>query len=359
MKKTLFLFNAWVHAILFIISFSGIMLIYSSRYDRHLDLGSTDFALKQFFFLIIGFLCMEYLRKVDFHKLLCHSKVLFFAALVILYGVLLFGVKINGMRGWFYVGKFSLQPSELFKCIYVLYISAVYMKAENKERAFLQNGLLSIVWIGAILLEPDYGTAVIYGIIFAITSFLAGVKLSMLALLPLCAVTSLFVFIGRKAYGFNRIYEFFSGNADISGTAWHWKQFQLAIARGGWFGNKLDGTFWSNNYLPFAYNDSAYAAMHEATGIVGAAIILILFFVLFILFYRESCCCKDNQLVIISVISAILMQVLMHCSINCVIIPTTGLTMPLISYGGSSLVGTFLLLGLALSFCKQMDSTGE
>ena len=69
--------------------------------------------------------------------------------------------------------------------------------------------------------------------------------------------------------------------------------------------------------------------------------------------------CKDNQLVIISVISAILMQVLMHCSINCVIIPTTGLTMPLISYGGSSLVGTFLLLGLALSFCKQMDSTGE
>ena len=106
MKKTLFLFNVWVHAILFIISFSGIMLIYSSRYDRHLDLGSTDFALKQFFFLIIGFLCMEYLRKVDFHKLLCHSKVLFFAALVILYGVLLFGVKINGMRGWFYIGKF-------------------------------------------------------------------------------------------------------------------------------------------------------------------------------------------------------------------------------------------------------------
>lgn len=357
MKKSFFSFTAWVHAILLVISFSGIMLIYSSRHEKYFDFESSDFVLKQFCFMIIGFIVMNCIRRIDCRKLLSAAPLLFAVSILVLYILLFAGVKINGMRGWFYIGQFSIQPSELCKCIYILFISDVYMRAENKEKAFFLNGFLSIVWIGAILLQPDYGTAMIYGIIFTVISFLAGVKLQMLALLPLCAVTSLFVFISRKSYGFDRIYDFFSVNSDISTVGWHWKQFQITIAEGGWFGNKIGQTFWSNNYLPFAYNDSAYAAMHEAVGWVGAGIVLMLFFVLFILFYNESRRHEANRLVIMSGISAILMQVLLHCSINCAIIPTSGLTMPLISYGGSSLLGTFMIAGMMLSFCNSSEQS--
>lgn len=359
MRHSNFTFTASIYSILFMLSFSGVMLIYGSRLSGISGFDSADFALKQFCIAAIGFGCMECLRRIDCSKLSAWSPKLFFAALILLWMLLFCGVKINGMRGWYSLHFFYLQPSYIFKFIYILYISNLYIKNENKERAFLIAGTASAFWIGAIILQPDYGTALIYGMIFAVISFLAGVKLYILALLPLCAFTSLIVFIGRKAYGFNRLYGFFSENADIAGAAWHWKQFQLAIARGGWLGNKIDGAFWSNNYLPFSYNDSAYAALHEMTGYIGAIFILLLFFALFYLFYRRAQRSGTEKLIIISGISAVLLQLLLHCSVNCALIPTTGLTMPLISYGGSSLLGVFLNFGMLLSFANKENSEKE
>lgn len=349
MKLTPKIFNTWIYALLFILTFSGIMLIYSSRMNSAYGFESADFALKQFFIGCVGFCCMATLGKFDFSKLEKFAKPMFSAALLLLYIVLAAGVKINGMRGWFYFHFFYIQPSDLFKCFYILYISQIYANSPNKEKAFLQTGFISVLWIGAILLQPDYGTAFIYGLIFAVLSFLAGVKLHVLALLPLCAITSLTVFIGRKEYGFKRLYDFFSKNADITGSAWHWKQFQLTIAEGGFFGKKISGAFWSNNYLPFAYNDSAYAALHELIGLVGAVILLMLFFILLYLFFKTGSKLEKGSLFVLGGISAVMLQTLLHCSVNCAIIPTTGLTMPFISCGGSSLLGSFLLVGMMLS----------
>ena len=349
MKINKVFFNILIYAIIFILVFSGIMLIYSSRIDNRYGFEATNFALKQFFIGIAGFFCMEYLRRIDFKRIEKATKLLFFAALLILYTVLAAGVKINGMRGWFDLGIIYFQPSDVLKCLYILGISDLYEHSENKEKAFFQTGIISIFWIGAILLQPDYGTAMIYGLIFAVISFLAGVKLYILGLLPLCAVTSLAVFIERKKYGFERLYGFFFGNADITGSAWHWKQFQITIAEGGFFGKKIDGSFWSNNYLPFAYNDSAYAALHEMTGFVGAILLFMLFFVLLYLFFNQAKKLVNGKLFVISGISSIMLQTLLHCSVNCALVPTTGITLPFISYGGSSLIGTFLLIGIMLS----------
>lgn len=343
------IFNPLICVIIFILTLSGVLLIYSSRLDSSYGFESADFALKQFFIGCIGFTCMTVLGKLDFSKIKKSAVPMFIAALLLLYIMLAAGVKINGMRGWFYFHFFYIQPSDLFKCFYILYISLIYENAENKEKAFFQTGFISLLWIGAILLQPDYGTAFIYGLIFTVLSFLAGVKLHVLALLPLCAVTSLAVFIGRKEYGFKRLYGFFSENADIAGSAWHWKQFQLTIAEGGFFGKKISGAFWSNNYLPFAYNDSAYAALHELTGIAGAVFVLLLFFILLYLFFRKGIQLEKGRLFVIGGISALMLQTLLHCTINCALIPTTGLTMPFISYGGSSLLGSFLLIGMMLS----------
>lgn len=359
MKQAEFKFTATVYGILFILSMSGVMLIYGSCQSDVTGLDSAGFAFKQFVVAAAGFICMDLLRRVPANLLQKWSKILFYAAFLLLFMVLIFGVRINGMKGWYSLHYFLLQPSDLLKCIYILYISNVYMESENKEKAFFHTGILTAVWTGVIILQPDYGTALIYGLIFAVISFLAGVKWYILGILPLCAFTSLMVFIGRKEYGFNRLYGFFSENADVSGAAWHWKQFQLTIAGGGWTGNKIKGAFWSNNYLPFSYNDSAYAAMHEMIGAIGAIFILVLFFVLFYLFFRRAKMAGAERLVIMAGICAVMVQMLLHCSINCALIPTTGLTMPLISYGGSSLLGTFMIFGVILSFCRKSGAEQE
>lgn len=344
------------YILIFILGFSGVLLIYGSRGSQY-GFNAAELALKQCIFLLSGILLMEIMRRTDYRKYLTAGTKLFFPALIILYGVLLFGVKINGMRGWYSLGNIYLQPSELFRFIYILFISDIYLKAKNKERAFPVALIYSIPYIGAVLLQPDYGTAMLYVMTFALISFLAGVRLRLLAILPAGALCSLLIFINCKEYGFNRIYGFFSENADVFGVAWHWKQFQLAIARGGWFGNKLSGGFWSNNYLPFSYNDSAYATMHELIGFCGAAVILVLFFILFHMTIKKSAKNKYS-LIIISCIATILMQTLLHCSINCALIPTTGLNLPLISYGGSSLTGIFMIFGMMLSFLN-CDETEE
>ena len=350
MKKD-FIFNAVIYILIFILSFSGIMLIYGSRLESQYGFGAADFAVRQFCYMLTGFILMDRIRRIDCRKLLSASPVLFAIGLIILWGVLFFGVKINGMRGWYSLYYFYIQPSELFKFIYVLFICRIFIQIENKEKAFLYAGAVSALWIGAVLLQPDYGTAVLYVLSLGIISFLAGVKMRILFLLPAAMASSLIIFIARKEYGFRRLYGFFSDNADITGSAWHWKQFQLTIARGGWFGNKTDGAFWSNNYLPFAYNDSAYAALHEITGFAGALCILLLFFTIFIIIYKHSFN-MNYRFIILSGAGTVLAHALLHCSVNCALIPTTGLTLPFISYGGSSLAGMFMLYGVILSFCN-------
>ncbi len=353
-KRNLFFISA-VYAVLFILTFSGVLLIYSSRADSAYGFEAAEFALKQFFIACGGFACMEYLRRFDCGKLYKLSRYTFFCAMAMLALVLVTGVKINGMKGWFSFYFINLQPSDIFKCFYIFYIAGLYEKSQNKEKTFFVAGAASTVWIGFILLQPDYGTALIYGLIFAVISFLAGVKWHVLLLLPMCAVTSLAVFIGHKKYGFDRLYSFFAENADISGSAWHWKQFQITIARGGFFGNKTDGSFWSSNYLPFAYNDSAYAALHELIGFAGAFLLLVLFFVLLAIFFKKGSEMQKGRLFVLSGAFALMVQTLLHCSVNTALLPTTGLTMPLISYGGSSLLGVFLLLGMMLCVCKSSE----
>lgn len=353
-KKNLF-FISTVYVILFILAFSGILLIYSCRANSAYGFEAAEFALKQFFIACGGFACMEYLRRFDCCKLEKLSSYTFFCAMAVLALVLITGVKINGMKGWFSFYSVNLQPSDIFKCFYIFYIANLYEKSQNKEKTFFIAGAVSTVWIGLILLQPDYGTALIYGLIFAVISFLAGVKWYILALLPMCAVTSLAVFVGHKKYGFDRLYNFFAANADISSGAWHWKQFQLTIARGGFFGSKTDGAFWSSNYLPFAYNDSAYAALHELTGFTGAFLLLLLYFVLLAIFFNRGNKLQSGRLFVLSGAFALMVQTLLHCSVNTALLPTTGLTMPLISYGGSSLLGFFLLFGMMLCVCKSNE----
>ena len=133
------------------------------------------------------------------------------------------------------------------------------------------------------------------------------------------------------------------------------KQFELAAAGGGWTGTKLGGTMWSSSYLPLAYNDSALATLAETLGVLGVTVYFLLLGAVLFLLYRLGTSIRSSAAKLFVFGTAVLLgwQSMLHIAVNAGLIPTTGLTLPFVSYGGSSLVGSALLVGMALSAAQS------
>ena len=307
----------------FLIGGWGLLTIVSSQ--SH---ASEPFLLagKQLMFLILGLAVMWGASKVPFRFYCRNAWLLMLAAFGLLLLLPLFGVRVNGMCGWFRLGGFHFQPTEPAKGIYLLTLVIAFSKLRSDNLRFWGGALLTLVWLLPILLQPDFGTAAL--------------------------------FVWRHPYAWRRITGLFNPDLDPLGSGWHIRQFELAIARGGWFGSKLGGAVWSNAYLPLAYNDSAYATMAETLGWCGVLPVWIGFTVLIasllVLAFRFGLA-REARLYLLGAAALVGIQTLVHISVNLCLLPTTGLTLPLISYGGSSLFGCCLLLGIALSAANETE----
>ncbi len=274
---------------------------------------------------------------------------LFFLLLLLLP---LFGVRINGMCGWFRFGEFHLQPSEPAKGIYLLSLCVLISQMRSDNLKFAAGMILAALWVLPIVLQPDFGTAAIYFAGFAAVYFLAGGRWRNLLMLFGAGAVSVSIFLCTHSYALKRITGLFDPESDPLGSGWHIRQFELAIARGHYFGGKLGNAVWSNAYLPLPYNDSAYATMSETLGFFGTLPLWIGFAVLIGLLFRMSYRMdleNDARLYLGGTAALLAVQTLVHVSVNLCLLPPTGLTLPLISFGGSSLIGCCLMLGIAIS----------
>lgn len=339
----------------FLIGGWGLLTIVSSQ--SH---ASEPFLLagKQLMFLILGLAVMWGASKVPFRFYCRNAWILMLAAFGLLLLLPLFGVRVNGMCGWFRLGGFHFQPTEPAKGIYLLTLVIAFSKLRSDNLRFWGGALLTLVWLLPILLQPDFGTAAIYLAVFASLYFLSGGSWRNLLLLAAGGVGTAALFVWRHPYAWRRITGLFNPDLDPLGSGWHIRQFELAIARGGWFGAKLGGAVWSNAYLPLAYNDSAYATMAETLGWCGVLPVWICFTVLIasllLLAFRFGLA-REARLYLLGAAALVGIQTLVHISVNLCLLPTTGLTLPLISYGGSSLFGCCLLLGIALSAANETE----
>ena len=147
------------------------------------------------------------------------------------------------------------------------------------------------------------------------------------------------------------------GSGDLFGNGWHVKLFQLAISRGGWTGAKQGNSIWTENYLPLAHNDSIFAAMAEILGLLGTLPLLIMMGALIYLMLKLAWKCNDScrKMFIAATAFMIGVQALLHISVNVTLLPPSGLTLPFISYGGSSLISTMIMIGIALSAANVRD----
>ena len=335
---------------------TGVLTIASGSPNWH---GADVLFFKQVFFLFFGFIVMSASAALPFGFWRKSALPLGIFGMAVLWLLPLFGIRVNGMCGWLNFGGLYLQPSEIMKAPFLLVLAAIVVRRPMESRRGFAEGLLwTLLWVIPILLQPDFGTAAIYCATFAVLCFVTGGKLRYLAL-PLCAgVVAAAAFVWRHPYAWRRIGAFIDPAGDPLGSAWHARQFELAIARGHIFGSKLGGAVWSGNYLPYAYNDSAFATLLETLGLAGGALAVALLTLFAASLWRLAvrADADDQRVFITGAMLLIVIQSMVHIGVNLCLLPTTGLTMPFISYGGSSLTCCFWLVGVALSAAKHTEN---
>ena len=337
----------------FMLGVFGVLTIASSRSG---DAAPDPLLLKQVFFLFCGLSLMLLSAAVPFRFYRKHVRLLGgtgAAALLILPWC---GVRINGMCGWFRVGALSLQPSELMKAPFLLALAVLLAGRDRSEfRRFALAGAWTLLWLIPVAMQPDFGTAAIYLGVFMLLYFVAAGNPACLLIPAFGGLMSAALFVWRHPYAWRRLQGFLHPEGDPLGSGWHARQFELAVARGHYFGAKLGGAVWSNNYLPFSYNDSAFATLLETLGLAGGILTVALVGVMAAALLRLAFRTEraTERIFMIGAVLLLLFQSLIHISVNLCLIPTTGLTMPFVSYGGSSLIGCFILTGMALSAGRE------
>jgi len=309
---------------------------------------SSPLAWRQLIHIAVGAGVLAGAGMVPFRFYREQIPALSILALALLFGLPLCGNRVNGMCGWYDLGFCSVQPSELVKAIYLLSLACALV---GKLRFRWVLGIAAL-WILPILAQPDFGTAAIYLGSFVILIYLVGGQWKKLCPVLLAVAGIAGAFIWTHPYAQKRITAFLAPELDPLGSGWHLRQLKFAVARGHLFGTKLGNAVWSNVYLPLPYNDSALATFAETLGFCGVLLLLLSFLILLAMLARAAFLkglSAEGRIFLMGCTGMLALQIFVHCGVNLGLLPATGLPLPLISYGGSSFVGTAFLLGIAIS----------
>ncbi len=288
-----------------------------------------------------------------------------FGALVLLLLVLLPGIgrEVNGSQRWLVFGPLTLQPSEFAKIALVVYLAGYLVRREqlvrSEWRGFLNPMVLLFALTLLLLLEPDFGaTVMVVAIAFGML-FLAGVRLGHFLLVVLGAVMAMGVLAVAEPYRVQRLTAFTDPWADPFNTGFHLTQSLIAYGRGEWFGVGLGSSIQKLLYLPEAHTDFVFAIWAEETGFVGVFIVIALYLALIgrILWIARESSRRGNLFGAhlchgVTIIFA--GQAFINMGMSAGLLPTKGLTLPLISYGGSSVIASCCLLALVLRVQREM-----
>ncbi|HJO94116.1 MAG TPA: FtsW/RodA/SpoVE family cell cycle protein [Victivallales bacterium] len=338
--------------IVFLIGICGCFAIYNSTFDNQ---NSTYFALKQLVWLVIGIGIYFITANIPFSYYKKNIILIAVATWLLLLIVLVVGKKHNGMTGWIillnYPFTIFLQPAEIAKPVFILTMAAICYRYTSEPKKFLYLILIYIIWIIPILLEPDYGTAAVYSVGFIIIYWISDGRKAYFIILIIALIIICSAIIYFKPYVLKRIIGFLFPLEHSKSSGWHILQFRKALQHGGMTGAGLGKAFWSNTYLPLPHSDSIFASIVESAGFLLSFLIPASFVAIFafVCYYFTKIGNKLICLFSISLAGIITFQALLHISVNIGLLPPTGITLPLISYGGSSIVSTMLSIGMIVS----------
>jgi len=341
----------------------GLVAVYSaSSMLAEARFGDHYFYLKrQAVFCLFGILLMIAAKNINY--LIYRKLVYVFLGLSLLLLVLLLipglGFKVGGAQRWFRFGFISLQPSEAAKLSLAIFMAYSMSKNVDQMRTFM-NGLLPHLLVGSIfvaliLLQPDLGTAVIIGMWMLILLFVGGVHLGQLFLLLGLTTPIVFYLISQSAYRLNRWWAFLNPWEDPQGFGFQIIHSFLAFGSGGLFGVGLGKSKQKLFYLPEPHTDFVAAIIAEEAGFIGISILTILFALIVIRGIRIALKAPElfGTYLALAISCMLAVQVIVNMGVVMALLPTKGLTLPFVSYGGSSLVISLLGMGILMNISRR------
>ncbi len=320
---------------------------------------SNEFV-RQIVFLGGGVVLTLLLVWLGKNRVLRWAPHVYVLSLVLLVITFFFGREVNGAKSWLYLGPLpGFQPSELAKLALLLVLAAVlHERPLGRFVDYLRVGLLALPPIGLVLIEPDLGSGLVLITLVAGMVLVRGVpwKQLLLILLVVGVAVPTVVVPNLKPHQIERLVSFVDPEADPQGSGYQVIQSTIAVGSGGLTGKGYKaGTQSQLGFIPFRHTDFIFPVLAEESGFVGSVVLLLLYGLLFwrLLAMAAECIYERDQLIIVGVTVLIAFQVVVNIGVTLGMAPVTGITLPLVSYGGTSLVST--LLALALAFVVHRD----
>ena len=341
----------------------GIIMIYSasSIWAEYKYNDPFKFVKAQSIFFIIGLLFIFILSKFNIDILYKKANLILLICFILLVLVLIPGIGTirNGSRSWFGIGSLGIQPSEFAKIGLIIFV-AKYLANNQKNVKDIKKGVLPIllvigVFFALIMLEPDFGTAMVIVLTLIVMIFISGVKLSFFIKIGILGLLGIVGLIIVAPYRMERIISFLNPWVDPLGSGYQIIQSLYAIGPGGLLGQGFLNSHQKQFYLPEPQTDFIFSIISEEFGFLG--ILIVTSFIAFIFYRIIKIALKENNLfkkyLAFGLGFGIIIQSLLNIAVVIGLIPVTGVTLPFLSYGGSSLLISMISIGIILNISKQ------
>lgn len=343
-------------ALVVLLMLLGLMLLYStSEYNGRVRFhDSAYYFKKQLFASGLGVIAMALISRLDYHILLRRAPVCYLASLVLSVLVLLIGDEINGSKRWLSLGPLSFQPAEFAKLAVILFLSRAIMNCRKRQGIwYMARIFLLILPIVALVGSNNLSTAVIILGIACLLIFISSPHYIQFVGVGIGGILLIAVFLAMESYRLERLAIWRDPEAYEKG--FQTLQGLLAIGSGGLFGIGLGNSMQKLGFVPEAQNDMIFSIVCEELGLVGAILLLLLFSLLLWQLGKIAMSASDLEGLLISagILGHIALQVLLNVAVVTNTIPNTGITLPFISYGGTSVLFLLAEMGLALSVSRQ------
>lgn len=357
----------WLFAVTLALSMFGVVMVYSASAMIAMRESSNQFAYvqKQAMFTAIGIVLMLIISRIHYRWLQNEWLVFGFLTITIILLIAVFAFPpINGARRWIRIAGSTFQPSELAKLALCFFLAFFLTRNEKKIASFWETILPCLIVFGVltgiILFQKDLGTVIVMSAIFTVVYFAAGARF-----LHIACVFGALLLVGAAAlifepYRVQRMITYLDPWKDAAGAGYQVTQSLMAIGSGGLFGEGFAQGQQKLFYLPFPYSDFIFAVVAEELGLVGALMVVLAFGFLLWRGARASLMAPDRfgKLLGIGIITGIIVQAFFNISVVLGILPTKGIPLPFISYGGTSITMTLISIGILLNISQHAGFIG-
>lgn len=333
----------------------GLIMIYSSSnvWALYKFNDSFKYLKNQGLFFILSLFLMYLVSKIDYYNYLKNSNKIFFVILILLILVIIPGIGTmrNGSRSWFGIGSFGIQPSEFAKLGLIIF-SSKYLSKNRKS--FIPVLVIAIIFFGLIMLQPDFGTGIVLMMIIVALLFVSGVDVNFFVRIGFLGLIGITGLILVAPYRLQRISSFINPWNDPLGSGFQIIQSLYAIGPGGLFGFGLGNSRQKHFYLPEPQTDFIFSIICEELGFFGVLLVVFLFILIISTGFKIASKCEDlfGKFLAFGITFWIAFQTVLNLMVVVGLIPVTGVTLPFLSYGGSSLLILYIAIGIVLNISR-------